>query len=107
MTAAFDAVLLPHPLKNPPVDVADGGAIFGGSNGFVELVALVDFGTQASLALGRWPLLLAVATADPPPNIFRSESSLPFTSSNSCLATASAVFALTSSSSRASSEAGL
>lgn len=85
-------IYLPHPLKNPPDDA-------GGSVGAFEI------GGNPSNEL-RFSVEDRPNPREDPPTIFRSESSFPFTSSSSCLATASAVFAFTSSRSSDSSPGG-
>lgn len=101
---SFAGALRPHPLKKPPppVPLAAPGVLIGSVGAFDMLARAGDRPMKecrfSSFVPGWvWGELIN----------FRSASNLPFTSSSSCLATASAVFALTSSSSSDSSVAGL
>ena len=98
VTAGLLAARLPHPLKKPPPDAVEAGGVGLGGSGDARGAIMV-----AMLGDGRWELVLEDG---PLPNILRKESSLFFTSSSSCRATASAVFALTSSTSIDSCEGG-
>lgn len=97
-TCRYQVLRLPQPEKNPPTlddgacaGFAGSGVFGGGGGGGVVLSRL----SESLEALGP-------GVEAPPLMIFRKASSLPFVSSSSCFATASAVLAFTSSSSRAS-----
>jgi len=92
---------LPHPLKKPPVDGL-GATAFAASAAF----PLTANETAGVLGLARCPVPVDAGDGEPATSLRRA-SSLPLTSSNSCRATASAVFAVTSSCSNDSSLAGL
>ena len=94
----------PHPLKKPPPPVLlETPGVFTGSVGALDMLARD----------GERPMMECRFSSFAPGwgcgalIIFRNASNLPFASSSSCLATASDVFAFTSSNSRLSSEAGL
>ena len=86
----METVLFPHPLKKPSLLGAVGGFIFGGSCTVLHVMMFVSAG---ELGLGLWPTPPGEGVV--PPSSFRNASSLPLTSFSSCLATASAVLALT------------